>query len=171
MWHVYCNDMQVYILEICVSPSSHKLSIGEKKCLCYDTTYSCLFHNLLNQKKQNGFLKRWGRIWVWFFFKSIYALNYDFRFKKVKNHESSIRNLIETFLLQRLTKEKCELCDSFVIYIMKLKCSTVDSGSAGGARAPPEFGGSEKGQSLISAYRSFAITMNTPGFKKLSTVL
>ena len=32
-----------------------------------------------------------------------------------------------------------------------------------------EFGGSEKGRSLISAYRSLAITMNTPGFKKLST--
>ena len=64
-------------------------------------------------------------------------------FKKLKNHESSIRNLVETFFLQRLTKEKCELCASFVIYIMKLKCSTVDSGGA-----PPEFLGSEKGQSL-----------------------
>ena len=49
--------------------------------------------------------------------------------------------------------------------------SAVDSGGAGGARAPPEFGGSEKGQSLISAYRSLAITTNTPGFKKLSTAL
>ena len=49
--------------------------------------------------------------------------------------------------------------------------SAVDSGGAGGARAPPEFGGSEKGQSLISAYRSLAITMNTPGFKKISTAL
>ena len=29
--------------------------------------------------------------------------------------------------------------------------SAVDSGGAGGARAPPEFGGSEKGRSLISA--------------------
>ena len=44
--------------------------------------------------------------------------------------------------------------------------SAVDSRGAGGARAPPEFGGSEKGQSLISAYRSLAITTNTPGFKK-----
>ena len=35
------------------------------------------------------------------------------------------------------------------------------SGGAGGARAPPEFRGSEKGQSLISAYRTLAITMNT----------
>ena len=35
----------------------------------------------------------------------------------------------------------------------------------------PEFAGSEKGQSLISAYRSLAITANTPGFKKLSTAL
>ena len=40
-----------------------------------------------------------------------------------------------------------------------------------GARAPPEFGGSEKGQSLNSGYRSLAITTNTPGFKKLSTAL
>ena len=42
---------------------------------------------------------------------------------------------------------------------------------AGGARALPEFGGSEKGRSLIFAYRSLAITTNTPGFKKLSTAL
>ena len=47
----------------------------------------------------------------------------------------------------------------------------VDSGGAGGARAPPEFGGSEKGQSLISAYRSLAITASTSGFEKLSTAL
>ena len=47
----------------------------------------------------------------------------------------------------------------------------VDSGGAGGARVPPEFGGLEKGQSLISAYQSLAITTNTPGFKKLSTAL
>ena len=33
--------------------------------------------------------------------------------------------------------------------------SAVDSGGAGGARAPPEFGGSEKGQSLISAEFSY----------------
>ena len=54
-----------------------------------------------------------------------------------------------------------------------LNVSPVDSGGAGGARAPPEFGRSEKEQSLISAYRSLAITMsmNTPGFKKLSTAL
>ena len=51
------------------------------------------------------------------------------------------------------------------------RVSAVDCGGAGGARAPPEFGGLEKGQSLISAYRSFAITTNTPGYKKLSTVL
>jgi hypothetical protein len=49
--------------------------------------------------------------------------------------------------------------------------SAVNSGGAGGARAPPEFGGSEKERSLIYAYRSLAITMNTPGFKKLSTAL
>ena len=49
--------------------------------------------------------------------------------------------------------------------------SAVFSGGAGGARAPPELRGSEKGQSLISAYWSLAITTNTPGFKKLSTAL
>jgi len=49
--------------------------------------------------------------------------------------------------------------------------SAVDSEGAGGARAPPEFGGSEKWGSLIFAYRSLAITTNTPGFKKLSTAL
>ena len=49
--------------------------------------------------------------------------------------------------------------------------SAVDGGGAEGARAPPEFGGSEKGKSLISAYRSLAITTNTPGLKKLSTAL
>ena len=47
----------------------------------------------------------------------------------------------------------------------------IDSRGTGGARAPPEFGGSVKGRSLISAYRSLAITTNTPGFKKLSTAL
>ena len=49
--------------------------------------------------------------------------------------------------------------------------SGVDSGGAVGARAPPEFGGSEKGQSLISAYQRLAITMNTPGFEKLYMTL
>ena len=49
--------------------------------------------------------------------------------------------------------------------------ATLDSGVAGGARPSPEFGGSEKGWSLISAYRSLVITMNTPRFKKLSTAL
>ena len=46
------------------------------------------------------------------------------------------------------------------------KCSAIDSEGA-----PQEFGGSEKGRSLIFAYRSLAITTNTPGFKKLSTAL
>jgi hypothetical protein len=49
--------------------------------------------------------------------------------------------------------------------------SAVFSGGAGGARAPPEFGGSQKRQSLISAYLSLAITTNTPGFEKLNTAL
>ena len=39
--------------------------------------------------------------------------------------------------------------------------SAVFSGDAGGARAPLEFGGSEKGRSLISAFWSLAITTNT----------
>ena len=49
--------------------------------------------------------------------------------------------------------------------------SGVDSGGAGGARAPLEFGDSEKGQSLITAYQSLAITASTSGFEKLSTAL
>ena len=59
-------------------------------------------------------------------------------------------------------------------YIMKVvwhTFSAVFSGGAGGARAPPEFGGSQKGRSLISAYQSLAITTNTPGFEKLNTAL
>ena len=53
--------------------------------------------------------------------------------------------------------------------IFDTKGSGVDSGGAGVARAPPEFGGSEKGRSLISAYWSLAITASTFGFKKLFT--
>ena len=49
--------------------------------------------------------------------------------------------------------------------------SAVFSGGTGGARAPPEFGGSQKGRSLISAYQSLAITTNTPRFEKLNTAL
>ena len=49
--------------------------------------------------------------------------------------------------------------------------SAVFSGGAGGARAPPEFRGLQKGQSLISAHQSLAITTNTPGFEKLNTAL
>jgi hypothetical protein len=49
--------------------------------------------------------------------------------------------------------------------------SAVFSGGAGGARAPPEFGGSQKGRSLNFAYQSLAITTNTPGFEKLNTAL
>ena len=49
--------------------------------------------------------------------------------------------------------------------------SAVFSEGAGGTRAPPGFGGSQKGQSLISAYQSLAITTNTPGFEKLNTAL
>ena len=52
-------------------------------------------------------------------------------------------------------------------YRLVLFISDVDSRGAGGARASPEFGGSVKGQSLISAYRSLAITASTSGFEKL----
>ena len=56
----------------------------------------------------------------------------------------------------------------FGIFVHFAMSSAVDSG---GARAPPEFGGSEKGQSLISAYRSLAITAKTSGIEKLPTAL
>ena len=52
----------------------------------------------------------------------------------------------------------------FLFYALKnlpiypVTYNTVFSGGAGGARAPPELGGSEKGQSLISVYQSLAIT-------------
>ena len=55
------------------------------------------------------------------------------------------------------------------LYFVYRQC--IDNVGAGGARAPPEFGGSERGQSLISAYRRLAITASTSGFEKLSTVL
>jgi hypothetical protein len=44
-------------------------------------------------------------------------------------------------------------------------------GVLGVPQHPPELGGSEKSQSLISAYRSLAITASTSGFEKLSTAL
>ena len=59
-------------------------------------------------------------------------------------------------------KKSCNACGG---------SGVIDSGGAEVAREPPEFRGSEKGRSLISAYRSLAITTNTPGFKKLSTAL
>ena len=49
--------------------------------------------------------------------------------------------------------------------------SAIFSGGAGVARAPPEFGGSGKGRSLIAAYRSLAFSTNTPRFKMLNTVM
>ena len=49
--------------------------------------------------------------------------------------------------------------------------SGVDSRGAGGARAQPEFGCSEKMRSLIFANWSFAIRASTSGFKKLSMAL
>lgn len=49
--------------------------------------------------------------------------------------------------------------------------SAIYSKGAEDALASPEKGGTGKGQSLISAHGSLAITTNTPGFKKLSTAL
>ena len=49
--------------------------------------------------------------------------------------------------------------------------SGMDSGGAGGARTPSEFWGSEKGQIMISAYRSLVITSSTSVFEKPSTML
>ena len=60
---------------------------------------------------------------------------------------------------------------NFSQFIQEHHASAVFSGGAGGARAPPEFRGSQKGRSLISAYQSLAITTNTPGFEKLNTAL
>ena len=54
------------------------------------------------------------------------------------------------FLLNSLTKKSNVM--SLLIYI--IVCSAVFSGGAGGARAPPVFGGSGKGRSLISAFRT-----------------
>ena len=42
----------------------------------------------------------------------------------------------------------------FAVFPFLVTYSGVDSGVAGDVRAPPEFWGSEKGQSLISAYWS-----------------
>ena len=52
---------------------------------------------------------------------------------------------------------------------MTTDSSSVDSGDAGGAgcKAPPEIGGSEKGQNLTFAYWSLAITASTSAFEKL----
>ena len=55
--------------------------------------------------------------------------------------------------------------------ILPSPSSSVDSRGAECARAPPEYWGSLKGRSLISAYRSLAITASISGFEKLSTVL
>ena len=47
----------------------------------------------------------------------------------------------------------------------------VDSGGAGGARAPLEFQGSEKRPRLISVYQCLAITASNFGFEKIFTAL
>ena len=75
------------------------------------------------------------------------------------------------------TAQTAQTLDFLLLYIICMSLTyrptlcAVDSGGAGGARAPPKFGGSEKGRSLISAYQSLSITTNTPGFEKLNTAL
>ena len=66
-----------------------------------------------------------------------------------------------------------KMCSSYgrLLLLVQNICSGLDRGDAGVAKAPPEFGGSLKGRSLISAYRSLAITASTSGFGKLSTAL
>ena len=66
--------------------------------------------------------------------------------------------------------EKSQQCKEGSYYLAT-QPSVIFSGGAWGARASPEFGGSQKGQSLISAYQSLAITTNTPGFENLNTAL
>ena len=72
-----------------------------------------------------------------------------------------LKNNFEITMIIYLNREKSQQFDLFT------GGSAVFSGDAGGARAPPEFGGSEKGRSLISAYRTSAIITNTPEIKKL----
>ena len=71
---------------------------------------------------------------------------------------------------------KCDESERFInisFLMQRFTGSAVFRGGAGGARAPPEFGGSQKGRNLISAYVSefSSITTKPPGFKKLYTVL
>ena len=66
-------------------------------------------------------------------------------------------------VVKNLWKELCTKCG--------VQCSGVDSGGAGGARAPPDFEGPEKGQSLTSVFLSLVIKASTPGFEKLSMAL
>ena len=82
---------------------------------------------------------------------------------------SHFENMTAVFLLRCLNSLRWEIS---LIYHWNIDLnSAIFSGGAGGARAPPELGGSHKGQSLISAYQSSAITTNTPGFEKLNTAL
>ena len=66
--------------------------------------------------------------------------------------------------------EKSQQCKEGSYYLAT-QPSVIFSGGACGARAPPEFGGSQKGRSRISALKRFAITMNTLRFEKLNTAL
>ena len=50
-------------------------------------------------------------------------------------------------------------------WLMRASTSGVVSGGTGVARALPEYGGLEKGKSLISGYWSLAITASTSGFE------
>ena len=58
-----------------------------------------------------------------------------------------------------------------LIRVFILRGSGIDSVVAGSARASLELGGSEKGQSLIFAHWSLAITASISGFEKQTTAL
>ena len=83
--------------------------------------------------------------------------------------EDLIKQMLEWDPLKRIKPDQILKHEFFKKKIEEMdvnwvtSASTVDSGGAGGARAPPEFGGSEKGQRMLSAYRSLANTTNTPG--------
>ena len=65
--------------------------------------------------------------------------------------------MVSNFLYLNLINVRV-LSDFSKLEFLSLLTASYLAGVLGGARAPPEFGGSEKGRSLISAYRSLAIT-------------
>ena len=96
------------------------------------------------------------------FYKNVIELT----FTPTVNSETANPNFHEFYQILKFVK-----IDLYFRIGYWILCSGVDSEGAGGARAPPEFEGSQKWQSLISTYQSLAITTNTPGFEKLNTAL